>query len=313
MTAATTPTIAILTPDPSDHTYAALWPKVLHRLQQALAIAGVPAEPTAWTDHVDDASGLQRFPLVLPLISWGYHTDHARWLRACHAWEASDIALANPASVLAWNSDKRYLGTFAERGVAMPATHWTDRVSAGVVEEAFDAFDADQLIVKPTVSGGAWKTLRLRRDEPLAGRLDDAPPGAAMIQPYLPTIETEGETSLLFFGGTFSHAVNKRPVPGEFRIQEQFGGVYTPLAEPPPGALALARQALAAVDEPLLYARIDTVPDAHGRWLLMEAELIEPDFYLGADPGRGAAFARAVQAALQPGMGRRTAPTGAST
>ena len=291
--------VAVLTPDPTDHTYAALWPKVLRRLQQALDIAGVPAEPMAWTDHVEDASALQRFPLVLPLLTWGYHTDHARWLRACQAWESAGVALANPARVLAWNSDKRYLEAFAQRGVAMPATCWTERVTAAVIEDAFDAFDADQLIVKPTVSGGAWKTLRLRRGERFDATLADAPPGAAMVQPYLPTIASEGETSLLFFGGAFSHAVNKRPVPGEFRIQEQFGGLYTPLPEPPPGALALARQTLAAVDEPLLYARIDTVPDAEGRWLLMEAELIEPDLYLGPDPRQGAAFAHAVQSALR--------------
>lgn len=291
--------IAVLTPDPTDHTYAALWPKVLQRLQQALDIAGVAAEPMAWTDHVEDAGALQRFPLVLPLITWGYHTDHARWLSACEAWEAADIALANPASVLAWNSDKRYLEGLAQRDVAIPATRWTDRVTTAAIEDAFDAFGADQLIVKPTVSGGAWKTLRLRRGDGIDATLADAPPDAAMIQPYLPTIASEGETSLLFFGGAFSHAVNKRPVPGEFRIQEQFGGLYTPLPEPPPGALALAMQALTAIDDPLLYARIDTVPDADGRWLLMEAELIEPDFYLGADPRQGAAFAHAVAATLE--------------
>lgn len=291
--------IAILTPDPADTTYTDLWTAVLHRLQQALGTAGVSATPTPWTDHVDDGRGLARFRLVLPLITWGYHTDHARWLRACETWRAAGIALANPACVLAWNSDKRYLGMLAERGVAIPPTTWTDRVTTSAIEAAFLTTDAEQLIVKPTVSGGAWKTQRVRRGESLDDVLADAPVGAAMIQPYLSTIETEGETSLLFFGGEFSHAVNKRPVPGEFRIQVQFGGRYTPLPSPPEGALALARQVLDAVDEPLLYARIDTVPDADGRWLLMEAELIEPDFYLGADPRKGAAFGRAVADALK--------------
>src|SRR5690606_1107499 len=290
--------IAILTPDPADGTYATLWPKVLDRLQLALDAAGVEATPTPWTEHCDDAQALERFALVLPLITWGYHTDHARWLRACATWQSAGTRLANPASVLAWNSDKRYLATLAGRGVATPPTTWTDGVTASGIQEAFAASGADQLIVKPTVSGGAWKTLRLQRGQPLDDVLRDAPQGNAMLQPYLPTIQSEGETSLLFFGDRFSHAVNKRPVPGEFRIQEQFGGVYTPLAEPPAGALDLARQTLDAVDEPLLYARIDTVPDADGRWLLMEAELIEPDFYLGADPRKGAAFASAVAEAL---------------
>ena len=290
--------IALLTPDPGDATYGSLWRKVLDRLQRALDAVGVAATPTPWTEHVDDAGGLRRFRRVLPLIAWGYHTDHARWLRACRTWDAAGIALANPASVLAWNSDKRYLDVLARRGVAVPPTAWTDRVTAEGIEAAFRDTGAAQLIVKPTVSGGAWKTLRLRRGAPLDAVPGDAPTGAAMLQPYLPTIETEGETSLLFFGGAFSHAVNKRPVPGEFRIQEQFGGRYTPLPEPPEGALELAGQVFAAIDEPLLYARIDTVPDADGRWLLMEAELIEPDFYLGADPRQGAAFARAVADAL---------------
>ena len=90
--------------------------------------------------------------------------------------------------------------------------------------------------------------------------------------------------------------VNKRPLPGDFRIQVQYGGVYTALAAAPAGALALAEQVLAAIDARLLYARIDAVPDADGRWLLMEAELIEPDFYLGVDPRACAVFADAVRA-----------------
>jgi glutathione synthase/RimK-type ligase-like ATP-grasp enzyme len=119
-----------------------------------------------------------------------------------------------------------------------------------------------------------------------------------MIQPYLPTIESEGETSLLYFGGRLSHAVNKRPITGEFRIQVQFGGQYVALPEPPAGALALAEKTLAAIDEDLLYARIDMARDAEGGWLLMEAELIEPDFYLGSAPEGGARFAAAVRARL---------------
>ena len=115
-----------------------------------------------------------------------------------------------------------------------------------------------------------------------------------MIQPYLKSIETEGETSLLFFGGRFSHAVNKRPVPGDFRIQMQFGGLYTAVT-PEDDAMALAQQVLTAIDEPLLYARIDLARDHAGAWVLMEAELIEPDFYLDHDPANGAGFARAVQ------------------
>ena len=287
-------TIAILTPDPDDSSYSGQWPQVLARLEATLAQADIVAVPESWTDHIDDASRLTRFPLVLPVLLWGYHRDHDRFLRAVRTWTAAGVPLANPASVLGWNSDKSYLGRLEAKGVPIPPTRWTGTVTEADVEAAFDAFGADELVVKPTVSGGAWKTLRLSRGQPLI----DPPTGSAMVQPYLPAIETEGETSLLFFGGQFSHAVNKTPVPGEFRIQVQFGGTYVSV-EPPPAAMALAEQVLAAIDEPLLYARIDMTRDSEGNWVLMEAELIEPDFYLNNDPSKGAGFAEAVRARLQ--------------
>jgi glutathione synthase/RimK-type ligase-like ATP-grasp enzyme len=286
--------IAVLTPDPSDPSYVGQWPGVLERLGEALSTAGLTAVPTPWTDHVVDASGLTRFPLVLPLIVWGYHRDHGRWMQACETWTAAGLPMLNPAAVIAWNSDKSYLGRLADKGVAVPPTVWTEGVTQAEVDAAFDRFGTEVVVVKPRVSGGAWKTLKLARGE----RMVDAPEGAAMIQPYLPTIETEGETSLLFFGGRLSHVVNKRPVPGEFRVQVQYGGGYTALAEPPAGALALAEKTLAAIDEDLLYARIDMAPGPDGGWLLMEAELIEPDFYLSSAPEGGERFAEAVKARL---------------
>lgn len=282
--------VAVLTPDPADTSFAGQWPGVLERLADALSKAGITAEAAPWTDHVEDASGLTGYPLVLPLIVWGYHRDHARWMRACATWETAGVRMLNPPSMIGWNSDKSYLGRLADRSVAIPPTLWVDGVTQADVDAAFDRFGTDVIIVKPRVSGGAWKTLRLSRGDSLS----DAPAGPAMIQPYLPSIETEGETSLLFFGGQLSHAVSKRPVSGEFRIQVQFGGQYAALPEPPAGALALAEKTLAAIDEDLLYARIDMARGPDGEWLLMEAELIEPDFYLGSAPEGGQRFAAAV-------------------
>ncbi len=286
--------IAVLTPDPADPTFTGQWPGVLARLADALATAGITAVPTPWTDHVEGAEGLTRFPLVLPLIAWGYHRDHDRWTRACETWARAGVRMLNPPSVLAWNSDKSYLARLADQGVALPDTLWVDGPTQADADAAFDRFGTDRIVVKPRVSGGAYRTLRLARGE----AMNDAPEGPAMIQPYLPSIESKGETSLLFFGGKLSHVVNKRPVAGEFRVQVQYGGGYVALSRPPAGALALAEQTLAAIGEDLLYARIDMAPDADGGWLLMEAELIEPDFYLASEPEGGRRFAAAVRARL---------------
>ncbi len=286
--------IAVLTPDPADKTYVGRWPEVLERLKATLESTGATVTATPWTDHVEDASGLKGYDLILPVIAWGYHRDHGRWLKACATWREAGLAVANPAEMLRWNSDKTYLARLADKGVPIPLTRWTDRVTQDQLDAAFAETGAPMLIVKPTVSAGAFRTLRLTPGE----ALKDAPEGAAIIQPYLKSIETEGETSLLFFGGRFSHAVNKRPVAGDFRIQVQFGGLYGAVT-PDAAAMALAEQVLTAIDEPLLYARIDMARDDAGRWVLMEAELIEPDFYLDHDPANGAGFAGAVKTRLE--------------
>lgn len=291
--------VAILTPDPAAEGDHALWRKVLARLQQALSVEDIVVVETPWTSHSDDANALLRHACVLPLLTWGYPQDHARWLRACETWQRAGVPMANPAAVLAWNSDKRYLADLSNRGVSILPTSWTSGVSVDALQQAFASTGAEELIVKPAVSGGAWRTRRVHRDDAFDEAFaEDVSATAMLIQPYLPTIVSEGETSLLFFGGRLSHVVNKRPVAGDFRVQEEFGGRYTVLPEPPADALALARQTLDAIDATLLYARIDMVPDEAGRWWLMEAELIEPDFYLGADPDRGGGFARALRETL---------------
>lgn len=288
--------IAVLTPAADDPAYKSHWPLVLERLSAALALAEVTAVPTAWTDHVRDASGLTDYPLVLGVLTWGYYERHPDWLAATALWGEAGVRIANSAAVLNWNSDKSYLRRLEAKGIAIPATAWSDGVTQDQVEAAFDRFATDTLVVKPTVSGGAWKTARVSRGEALT----DAPDGAAMIQPFLPEVAEAGELSLLFFGGRFSHAVIKTAKAGDFRIQSQYGGTYVTVPQPPAEALALAERVLAAIEEPLLYARIDMVETSAG-WLLMEAELIEPDFYLSQAPDGGRLFAEAVRTRLASG------------
>lgn len=282
--------IVILTPNPDDPSFAGQWPQVRDRLVRALAAGGLAARSEAWTDHVDTADGLEGADLVLPLVAWGYHRDHTRWMKACATWQAAGLPMMNPAAVLAWNSDKSYLKRLGEAGVPIPPTLWSEQITPQQVADAFDALGTDALVIKPRVSGGGWQTTRLARGEALS----EAPDGPALIQPFIAALESEGELSLLVFGGRFSHAVRKRPRAGEFRIQQQFGGLYAPEPDPDPVALELAERVLATVEEELLYARIDLARGPDGQWLLMEAELIEPDFYLNHAPDGGQAFVAAV-------------------
>jgi hypothetical protein len=277
--------VAILTPDPWDDGYKTRWREVLANEIAPLAAAGLHAEGRTWTGAED----LAGFDLVLPLLAWGYHHAGPRWRATVADWRRTGVRLANPPSVLCWNADKAYLKPLAEHGAPVVPTMFVDRLDAAALAAAAASFGSDRLIAKPRISASAWQTIRWSPGAPL----DDGPDGAALIQPYLPAIETEGEISLLYFAGAFSHAIRKRPQPGEFRVQPEYRGIITPCT-PASDERAAAEAILARVDEKLLYARVDLIRGLDGRPVLMELELVEPDLYLEHDPGGGALFAEAV-------------------
>jgi glutathione synthase/RimK-type ligase-like ATP-grasp enzyme len=204
-------------------------------------------------------------------------------------WERQGVRLQNPASVLRWNADKRYLGELARRGAPVVPTLYADRLTMAAMDAAARQFGTDELVAKPQISSTAWQTIRWSPGDSLEG----GPEGAAMIQPYLPEIERTGELSLIYFGGRFSHAIRKLPKAGDFRVQPEYDGIIASCAPSPPEIEAVER-ILRTVDESLLYARIDLVRGLDGEPQLIELELIEPDLYLGFDPAGGAGFAEAV-------------------
>jgi glutathione synthase/RimK-type ligase-like ATP-grasp enzyme len=281
--------VAILTPDKTSEGFRTRWPDVLERNAEPLRAAGIEVEARDWADSSD----LAGFDLVLPLLVWGYPFAPRQWAEAVGRWDEEGVRLRNPASVLRWNADKIYLEHLAGRGAPVVPTRHYDRLSEARLEEAARAFGTDRLVAKPRISSSAWQTIRWSPGASLEG----GPEGAAMVQPYLPEIERSGEASLIFFGGVFSHAIAKRPQPGDFRVQPEYDGIITPY-RPDAAEQEAAARILAAVDEPLLYARIDLVRGLDGAPQLIELELIEPDLYLGYEEGAGGRFAAAVAAAL---------------
>jgi glutathione synthase/RimK-type ligase-like ATP-grasp enzyme len=281
--------VAILTPDKDSEGFRTRWPDVLERNSAPLREAGLEVEARDWAN----ASDLAGFDLVLPLLVWGYPFAPLQWADAVDRWEGEGVRLQNPASVLRWNADKIYLERLAERGAPVVPTRHYGRLSEARLEEAASAFGTERLVAKPRISSSAWQTIRWSPGAPLEG----GPEGAAMVQPYLPEIERTGEVSMIFFGGAFSHAISKRPQPGDFRVQPEYDGIIS-ACRPDADEHGAAARILAAVDEPLLYARVDLVRGLDGMPQLIELELIEPDLYLGYDEGAGERFAQAVREAI---------------
>lgn len=277
--------VAILTPDRNDFAFRSRWCDVFERNAEPLRAAGLDVVDRCWTEADDLAS----FDLVLPLLVWGYVRAYPLWLDKVAEWEAQGVKLRSQPSVLRWNANKAYLGRLAERGAPVVPSRYVDKVTEEAMAEAAQAFGSERLVAKPRISHSAWQTIRWLPGD----ALDEGPQGAAIIQPYLPAIETEGETSLLFFDGRFSHAIGKRPQPGDFQVQPEYDGIIA-ACDPTPAQLEAAERILAAVEDELLYVRVDLAVGLDGKPTLIELELIEPDLYLGYDPARGAAFAAAV-------------------
>ncbi|MGI5321672.1 ATP-grasp domain-containing protein [Actinomadura nitritigenes] len=262
-------------------------------LAAALTGLGVAADIAVWDDPAVDWS---RYDLVVVRSTWDYTDRRDGFL----AWAESLPRVLNPADVLRWNTDKRYLRDLEAAGVPVVPTRWDP-----------DGIPADwpEYVLKPSVSSGSRDTARWGPGEEDAARahLRDlrAAGRTVMLQPYLEAVDTAGETALVFLGGEYSHAGRKARVlnpgagiEGLAGLGESRGRVTAATATD--AELDLAHRVLDAVPggRDLLYARVDLIPGPDGDPLLIELELTEPALYLEHAPGSDTRFAKAVAALL---------------
>lgn len=262
-----------------------------HPLRDALLARGARPHAVRWDDRVD----WSRFDVVVLRSCWDYHrrTDEFRaWLADR---ERAATPLWNPVPVVRWNLDKAYLRDLRAAGSAVPDTIWIEPGRAPNLAELVAAQPWPRAVVKPRISLSAhdtWVTDRrgaARDQERFAGLVADR---GALVQEFVPEVTRDGELSLVYIAGRFSHAVRKRAGADDFRVQHQYGGWAEPVA-----ASAVARrgaaQALDALPGPWLYARVDGV-EREGRLLVMELEAIEPELFLVWSPRAADRFAAAI-------------------
>ena len=273
---------AIFVPSPD---YPEDWDWAYEVEAAVLLRAGFSVEARDWTNPGD----LTGFDLVMPLVAWGYHQDPRRWHALLDRLEREAVPTLNPVPLLRWNSDKRYLAELRNRNVATIPTRLVESLDEAALAAARVEF-GDQLVVKPPVSASAHGTHLLGPNDPVP---PDSLRQAMLIQPFLRSVGSEGEYSIMLFGGRFSHSIVKRPKAGDYRVQPHLGGTELP-CEPPAGAIELANAALAAAPAKAAYARVDIVRDNDGELAIIELELIEPALWLQHAPDGGASFAAAL-------------------
>jgi glutathione synthase/RimK-type ligase-like ATP-grasp enzyme len=241
----------------------------------ALGARGVVAERVAWT--ADDAAWAT-YDLVMVRTTWDYF-DRPAAFRAWLAEVAAVATLWNPLEVVSWNLDKRYLFDLEARGVRLPPTVRVTPDAPIALAALLAERGWSDVVIKRAVTAGAAGQALVRYGDVAIGQahLD------ALIQPFLRSVGSRGEISLIAINGRVVHAVRKMPAADDYRTQTLYGARVVPHA-PEPAERELAERALAAVGRPTLHARIDMVALDDGAPALMELEVIEPYLFLDVDP-----------------------------
>lgn len=262
---------------------------------------GVTAESAVWDSPLVDWT---RYDALVLRSTWDYHEraeEFESWL--AHI-EHLGVPMWNPPGLVRWNMDKRYLLDLASRGVRTVPTIAVDRGAADTLAGIVARTGWRDLVYKPTVSASGYRTARVaagdeaNHEGAFAALIAERD---ALVQPFVPAVMDDGEWSLVFLSGHYSHAVKKRARPGEFRVQTSYGGSVT--ADAPRGALiAQAEEIVSNLPGPWLYARVDAC-ETEGSLVLMELELVEPDLFLAYHPSAPRRFATALRQLV---AGRRT-------
>lgn len=259
-----------------------------------LARRGIRVETLPW-----DKPGVdwRQYALVVIRSTWDYHHHAERFLAVLETIESLGVRLVNGSDIVRWNLRKSYLRDLASKGIETVPTFWREGLAPGELVPLFEELRSTDAVIKPVLSGtaqGAWR-LDAERARTLAPEIEAYFAGRPlMMQPFERGIVEEGEFSLMYFNGAYSHGILKVPRHGDFRVQEEYGSQILPIV-PEPELLAAGNAAIAAVGQKLLYARADFVRSGDA-FRLMELELVEPGLYLRTDAGAPDRFADAIAA-----------------
>jgi len=232
---------------------------------------------------------------VIVRSTWDYQNDSEKFLNVLEKINNSSAHLENNLDLMRWNMNKNYLYDLENKGIRIVETIWEKSFNPNTAFQYFDKLKSDEIIIKPNISANADNTFRLTREE-LIEKLPELEKIFAdrefMVQPFMQNIVDEGEYSLFFFNGEFSHCVLKRPKEKDFRVQEEHGGKFKSIV-PSEQQKTIGKNIIDKLAVLPLYGRTDLVRTADNDFALMELELIEPSLYFNMDSESPTRFTKA--------------------
>jgi hypothetical protein len=261
-------------------------------MQEALEKLGLTVVKKDWADPDFDWS-ITRTALFR--ATWDYFhrfNEFKNWLDGA----ASKTILINSAAQIRWNLDKHYLHDLAAKGIPIVESYFIKKGCSETLQEIHSKLGWVETVLKPTISGAARHTYRLN-----PSTLTDfektfnefIQQEDFVLQPFQHNILIHGEVSFMVLGGKFSHAILKTAKPGDFRVQDDFGGEIH-LYGPSPDEIDFATKAVHACENLPFYARVDVVWDNNNQLALSELELIEPELWFRKKLNSAALLAEAV-------------------
>ena len=259
---------------------------------EPMAELGWSVDMVPWRRAVD----WNDYELVYICTPWDYQNDVDAFLEVLESIEHSSARLVNGLALVRWNLEKTYLRELEMRGADIVPSRFFDRFDADEVASCFDEYRTGKIVLKPVVGANSDNIFVLTAPLPgdVTGELQRVfARRPFFVQPFVDNVQSEGEYSLFFFGGNYSHAILKKPKEGDFRSQEEHGADILSV-EAPAALVDTAQHVLGVVNPQPVYVRADFVRGAGDRFLLMELELIEPALYFRTDPASAARFAQAL-------------------
>lgn len=235
------------------------------------------------------------FDSVIVRSTWDYQNDSEKFISVLEKINSSSAHLENDLDLMKWNMNKNYLFDLENKGVRIVETIWEKNFSSEAALEYFDRLKSNEIIIKPNISANADNTFRLTKEklfEKLGELIKIFSDREFMVQPFMKHIVDEGEYSLFFFNGEFSHCVLKKPKEKDFRVQEEHGGKFKSVI-PTEEQKRIGKNIIDKLASVPLYGRTDLVRTTDNDFALMELELIEPSLYFNMDIESPARFAGA--------------------
>ena len=262
-------------------------------IKTSLEGIGLKVNRKSWDDKTFNWSTTK---FILFRSTWDYFDrfdEFSKWLT-----EVSKLTiLLNSENLVLWNIDKHYLIDLLKKGVHICETYFIEAQTKSNLNELSLEYNLKDFVLKPCISGAARHTYKVKASEvekyeSIFQKL--IAKEAMMLQPFQNNIVSKGEMSFMVMNGNFTHAVLKQAKPGDFRVQDDFGGsvqIYNPTKE----EIQFAENVVKCCPELPIYARVDVFLDNQNKLALAELELIEPELWFRFFPKSADELAKGIK------------------